>query len=77
MRKVARSIVRRWTTKGDSKSHFTRLHHKSAGWLLTLNKGLWDVALTKRGKARKFRATNRRSDEQRSIDDDIGASQTP
>jgi hypothetical protein len=72
MREVARSIVerdhkrltQRATSRGCIKEH---------SWPVARNKGKWDVAVTERGKARKFRTKNRRSDGQRSTDDDIRA----
>ena len=48
---------------------------KEHSWLVARNKGMWDVAITERGKARRFRTKNRRSDGQGSTDDDIRAEQ--
>ena len=75
MHEVARLIVGRGATKGGLESHFTRRYQKHTWLVAARNKGMWDVAVTKRGKARKFRTKNRRSDGQGSTDDDIRAEQ--
>jgi hypothetical protein len=72
MREVAKLIVGQGFTKGDSKSHFARLHHKPQ-LVDGLKQGLWNVAVTNRGKARKSRAKSRRSDGRRGVNDDIQA----
>jgi hypothetical protein len=59
-------VTPRITSQGCIKEH---------SLLVARNKGMWDVAVTKRGKARKFGTKNRRSDGQGSTDDDRRAEQ--